>query len=875
MRTFNSESIFTDQPTTTEAIRLRPRRELAKHWLYRRSLPVAAAALLLSGLGGLSLSPPAYAISEVTNLTASPSVDAAGSIATYTITFMATSGLSSGATITLSGPPTGPRFSLTAANYIINGTAVATTPTQTAATNVTIITPAITPVANGGSVTVTASDVTNPTVAGSYSMSAATSLDTATAASSPMYTIVAASASKLVAVTGSSGQSTAINTAFAIPLMVTVEDQYGNPEPGEIYSVTFTAPSSGASGTFAGANNTDTVNTNSQATATAATFTANGTAGTYQVTVTSGTLTPTTLTETNATGTSGGSPPSYWPYCGSTTTDCINSVTYNSGPLPSGIVPKVFTLNGGAQIQLQCSNNTYDLSTCGVTDNSNEFTVTLNTGTLNPAEFIATGNISSEQVTNSGGDYTLTFTASPAPSSWSYSSCTLASCPQTASVDYKSLLIGFAGSMPTPGNLTTAEQSSFNTFQTASEGSWVATNAQAFSTPTLDPTTGSLQFQLSAPHYMTNGTTVNTGNFTAFLPNSLLIYWGVTAASLSTHLDTYMITSSGTALQSPTITVVTGGAEVSLTNFHYSEPTFDLHIGPISSTTSGGGSYSPPPPPPAFLTPPPPPPGSVGSVDGVSSNPFGTATVNNDNTFLNAQGEGALTFAQFTAPPVIVAPPVSTPATDYFDVRVSTGNSFDTLTVKDCNLNGGNALQWWNPAANGGVGGWMPVTDTTYIPGSQPCISVTLSSSTSPAISQLTGTVFAATVGLPLTNVNGFWLTAADGGVFSFGDATFYGSMGGQKLAQPVVGIASTPDGKGYWLVAKDGGVFSFGDATFYGSMGGKPLAQPIVGIASTPDGKGYWLTAADGGVFSFGDATFYGSMGGQKLAQPIVGIGK
>ena len=57
--------------------------------------------------------------------------------------------------------------------------------------------------------------------------------------------------------------------------------------------------------------------------------------------------------------------------------------------------------------------------------------------------------------------------------------------------------------------------------------------------------------------------------------------------------------------------------------------------------------------------------------------------------------------------------------------------------------------------------------------------------------------------------------------------------------------------------------------------MGGKPLAQPIVGIASTPDGKGYWLTAADGGVFSFGDATFYGSMGGQKLAQPIVGIGK
>jgi len=28
------------------------------------------------------------------------------------------------------------------------------------------------------------------------------------------------------------------------------------------------------------------------------------------------------------------------------------------------------------------------------------------------------------------------------------------------------------------------------------------------------------------------------------------------------------------------------------------------------------------------------------------------------------------------------------------------------------------------------------------------------------------------------------------------------------------------PTGKGYWLVAADGGIFSFGDARFYGSLG-------------------------------------------------------
>ena len=58
-------------------------------------------------------------------------------------------------------------------------------------------------------------------------------------------------------------------------------------------------------------------------------------------------------------------------------------------------------------------------------------------------------------------------------------------------------------------------------------------------------------------------------------------------------------------------------------------------------------------------------------------------------------------------------------------------------------------------------------------------------------------------------------------------------------------------DSKGYWLVASDGGVFSFGDASFYGSTGGDRLNKPIVGIAATPDGNGYWLVASDGGVFS------------------------
>ncbi len=61
----------------------------------------------------------------------------------------------------------------------------------------------------------------------------------------------------------------------------------------------------------------------------------------------------------------------------------------------------------------------------------------------------------------------------------------------------------------------------------------------------------------------------------------------------------------------------------------------------------------------------------------------------------------------------------------------------------------------------------------------------------------------------------------------------------------------ATPSGNGYWLVASDGGVFSFGDADFYGSTGAIRLNSPIVGIAPTPTGKGYWMVASDGGVFT------------------------
>jgi len=125
----------------------------------------------------------------------------------------------------------------------------------------------------------------------------------------------------------------------------------------------------------------------------------------------------------------------------------------------------------------------------------------------------------------------------------------------------------------------------------------------------------------------------------------------------------------------------------------------------------------------------------------------------------------------------------------------------------------------------------------------------------------------------PTPDGAGYWMVGGDGGVFSSGDAGFYGSTGSLTLNKPVVGMAAAPDGKGYWFVASDGGVFNYGSAGFYGSAGSLHLNKPIVGMAVTPSGHGYWLVASDGGIFAYGDAQFHGSTGSLHLNKPVVGM--
>ncbi len=117
-------------------------------------------------------------------------------------------------------------------------------------------------------------------------------------------------------------------------------------------------------------------------------------------------------------------------------------------------------------------------------------------------------------------------------------------------------------------------------------------------------------------------------------------------------------------------------------------------------------------------------------------------------------------------------------------------------------------------------------------------------------------------------------MTSADGGLFAYGDAGFYGTANTFKPSLPVVGIERTNSGNGYWQVALDGGIFSFGDAPFFGSASAESIF-PVLGMERTASGNGYWLYAFDGGVFSYGDAQFHGSAAsfGDKLQAPVIGF--
>ncbi len=147
-------------------------------------------------------------------------------------------------------------------------------------------------------------------------------------------------------VNGGSGQTASVGTTFATALSATIEDTHGNPVlvPGTV--VTFTAPASGPTGTFANGSDTTAVTTNGFGVATATAFTAT-TAGSYAVTATSAGSTSASFSEINIVGVPG-APTSLTATLGNTTVVLAwNGPASNGGSSITGYNIYEGTVSGG------------------------------------------------------------------------------------------------------------------------------------------------------------------------------------------------------------------------------------------------------------------------------------------------------------------------------------------------------------------------------------------------------------------------------------------------------------------------------------------------------------------------------------------------
>ncbi|MFM7593255.1 MAG: beta strand repeat-containing protein, partial [Isosphaeraceae bacterium] len=137
----------------------------------------------------------------------------------------------------------------------------------------------------------TSAGVTANTVAGNYTVTAS-----ASGLGSVNFSLTnTAGAAAAMNVVGGTGQSAKVGVDYANPLKISVVDAYGNAVAGK--TVTFTAPASGASATFAGGANTAV--SGADGVATSAVLTAISLAGAYSVTASSTGLANKTFSLTN------------------------------------------------------------------------------------------------------------------------------------------------------------------------------------------------------------------------------------------------------------------------------------------------------------------------------------------------------------------------------------------------------------------------------------------------------------------------------------------------------------------------------------------------------------------------------------------------
>jgi len=239
----------------------------------------------------------------------------------------------------------------------------------------------------------------------------------------------------------------------------------------------------------------------------------------------------------------------------------------------------------------------------------------------------------------------------------------------------------------------------------------------------------------------TQSLTITTTTLTApGTPTAVTAAAGVDSADVSWSAPSGDPTPTGyvvTATPSPAVAIpqVAAGADTTTVTGLTPGVSYSFTLTALNGTVQGSASTPSNP-----ILPTASPESSSGS--GSSGSPGGTATTltiaSTGGPTITAQGsgEGTVNIATYGTPPVT---PVTGPSPSYFDLATSPGSSFTSVTAEFCVATAATTIEWWNPTAQD----WEPVSDVSGPDGNPACDTITIDATSTPSLSELTGTVLA------------------------------------------------------------------------------------------------------------------------------------
>ncbi len=701
----------------------------------------------------------------------SPSVvvapNTAASSATYTVTFTATSALSTSDyyLIDASGGAAGTVFPSLSTDYSVTdltnaaGTgleSVSPVPFNTGST-VAIEVPG--PVSAGDEIQLTISNVTNPSSPGSadymYVYTSQDGLPTKTNS----YAIGVGST---MAILSGNNQSTGLDQAFGSVLEVVIKNASGVVQPN--IQVTFTAPIQGASGTFqASGSYLESDTTNAQGVATSSIFTSNSTGGTYTIFAKAPGVSTVIFTMTNGSNQA---------------ISTINSALIASPTLvaANGVTPTLLTvtLMNGSKVPVQ--NKTISVA---ASSGTSAVVTAVNpvTNSNGQATFEATDTVAE----------TVTFTASDTTDSVTVN--------EQAQVTFTATPVVTVN--PTQLNFTSQAVGTKSTSQTVTFKNGGGESLTIFNITVQGPDQN--DFTISGTNC--SGTQLGAGQSCSIFVEFTPVGTGTRSASLE------IIDNAVTSPQIITATGIGSGSTTTTSATGYWLAGSNGQVYPFKAAGNFGSAAN------IALAAP-----VVGMADNITQTGYWLAASDGGVfTYGAANFWGSAGNLRLVEPVVGIA---ATPVGKGYWLVAADGGIFSYGNAVFYGSMGGINLTapvvgmvatpdgrgYWEVASDGGV---FTFGDASFE-------------------GSASGLAAANVVGMATTQDGlGYWLVDSFGDVYNFGDAASYGGANGA----PASAIAATPDGKGYWIVTVLGQVITFGDAGFGGDLSSAPPTYPVIAI--------------------------------------------